>query len=226
MWWEESPAPPITILPDPLPEFDPAPGPLFCTPDRLLLDSDGKPFAVLEIKCAWYDQARRFRSELPLDYRAQVQVQLHCTGLDVAYYAVLLWGMELRWYKEERHQRFIDAIRRKAEEFWKLVEDRTPPPTDWLPATSKAIGRHYQEVEPVRVDLPPEADDWARERESLAARIKEAEKKKQAIDNQLKAAIGSAEIGVLPDGEAAYSWKKTARGRSLRRTSVREIGDE
>lgn len=202
--------------------------PLFCTLDRQIVALSGlrMPVAILELKAAWYKQARRFENALPLEYRAQVQTQMYCTGMRRAYYGVLLNGMDFRWYREDYHPRFMQSILRKVNKLWQLVQEKVPPPADFSEATSRAIAAHYSEADGSRVDLPEEFVDLHTERERLLATGREADRKKRGIDNRIKAALGNATLGVLPDGETGYSWKPTKTGtRTLRKVSVRDDRD-
>lgn len=201
-------------------------GPLFGTIDRLLVDANGTPQAVLELKAAWYEEAKAFGHQLPLEYRIQVQGQMYCTGLEEAYYAVLLNGLELCWYREVRHERFLKSILRKVEEFWHLVQTKTSPPVDWHPGTAGAIAAHYPELTEEPVYFPPEFTGLDAERQSIGAKLDEMTRRKTAIDNQLRAALGGAVYGVLPDGKGAYTWRRDSRGvRTLRRTKHYEEDD-
>lgn len=208
-------------------------GPLFATPDRLIeavreADDNETPFAsttaILELKGAWYDQAKRFRREFPMEYRCQVQVQMHCTGLRQAYYAVLLNGMELVWFKEEYNEPFISAATRKVEQFWGHVESRTPPPEDFSDATSRAIAAHYDSPEETVVELPRDLAGARADRASLSARISELDRQKQAIGNRIKAALGNHNVGVLPDG-TLWTWRRTVKGNRVLRPSTRSDDD-
>jgi len=210
----------------PLIPFDPgdftiawSDGRLFGTVDRLLLDELAQPQAVLELKTARYERVRVFGHELPREYRFQVQGQMYCTGVSEAYYAVLLNGVELRWYREQRHERFLASILRKVDEFWQLVQSKIPPATDWHPGTAGAIAAHYPEVTEEPMYLAPEFGPLDAERLLLGAKLNELTRRKTAIDNQLRAALGGAVYGVLPNGKGAYTWRRDSRGmRTLRRT--------
>jgi predicted phage-related endonuclease len=194
---------------------------LFCTPDRLLVQ-DGSVVGVVEIKTAYHAKAATFSDSLPMEYRVQVNGQLAVLDLPVAYYAVLLWGCDFRWYAEHRHDKLIASLVRKAGSLMEYVESGTPPPVDYSSATSRAIASTYPNVRTKAVDLPEECTGLHRERDALVGKLTTLEQRKVAIDNQLKAAIGDAEVGVLPDGVTAYSWKPTKRGnRVLKPTTLK-----
>lgn len=195
---------------------------LACTPDRLVV-YDTTPRAGCEMKTAQHGVARDFRDHLPLQYRVQTQVQMHCLNLPCVYYAVLLWGSDFRWYVEERHDGFMDVILRKLDEFWECVERKKPPPEDFSLVTSQEMAKHYNQPDGTYVDLPPELEPVADNLEANKAKVKELERLITGQQNKIKGAIQNAEVGVLPGGRAGYSWKKDKRGRRvLRRVNINE----
>ncbi len=195
--------------------------PMFATPDRLLTDGDKEARAVLELKCAWYAQAKRFRKQFPLEFRCQVQSQMLCTELDLGYYAVLLNGMEVVWYQEERNEKFIAAMVKKVKRFWQHVTDRIPPPPDFSEATSRAMAAHYSEPVDEAVDLPDKFATYPVQREANKAKIKELERANDGMKNEVTAVMGNATIGRLPDG-VDFTWLPDVRGRRTLRTRKTE----
>ena len=172
---------------------------------------------MLELKCAWQDQARRFGNEFPPEYQIQVQAQMHDTGLPLAYFGVLLWGLDFRWYKQTRNQRFIDACLLKLKKFWEHVEAKSPPPADFSPATTQALAQHYSEPVPEEVRLPEEFDGAGAELERLDSRLAELKREKTGIENQVRAALGNNTEGMTGDG-TLFTWRPDSRGRrTLRR---------
>jgi predicted phage-related endonuclease len=193
--------------------------PLFCTPDRRILAIQG-PIAVLQLKAAWYRQAKRFNDALPMEYRVQVQTEMHCTALQRAYFGVLLNGMEFRWYREDYHAGVMQSILRKVENLWAMIQRKELPPTDFSEATSRALAAHYDEPSDERVDLGPEFVNVHSALVKAKAAEKAADRAKRAAENQIKGAMGNATLGVLPDGDTGYSWKPNKNGK---RTTLREV---
>lgn len=194
---------------------------LFATPDRLLVDNKHQRLAVLEGKAAWYAQAKRLRKSFPLEFRCQVQAQMLCTELDLGYYAVLLNGMELVWYREERNEKFLKMAVEKVKRFWQHVEDKVPPPADFSEQTSRAIAAHYAEPTDDAVDLPDKFATFPVQREANKAKIKELERENDGMKNQVTAFMGNHTIGRLPDG-MDFTWRPDVRGRRTLRTQRRD----
>jgi len=195
--------------------------PMFCTPDRILYHGSEK--SVLELKCAWYDRAKEFEDDLPIHYRIQVTHQMLCLGIEHAYYAVLLNGYDFRWYREELNEKFAQALVKKLTEFWELVQSKTAPATDWRNGTKQAIVAHYG-VADVTIELPERMATVDSERERLKSQRADIDRKIKAYDNEIRAALGEATTGVLPDGQTALTWAPRKDGVRIlgRKTLQRE----
>lgn len=199
--------------------------PLFCTLDRRILVMQG-PIAVLELKAAWYKQAKLFNEALPMEYRVQVQSQMYCTGLKRAYFGVLLHGLEFRWYREDYYPGLMQSILRKVNKLWAMIQRKELPPTDFSGATSRALAAHYDEPTDERVDLGPEFTGVHSALVKAKADQKAVGRARAAAENLIKGALGNATLGVLPDGDTGYSWRPDKNGkRSLRVEKVRNDGE-
>lgn len=197
--------------------------PLFCTPDRFVRHVDGnRLLALLEAKCAWYKQAVRFGDALPIEYRVQVQTQMHCTGLRVAYYGVLLHGLDFRWYREVYHEGLVTQILRWVGGFWRYVENKTPPPADYSESTRQALAAHYDQPEDTEVELPDEFQHIHEQLVAAKGKQEAAGKARRAAENRIKAELGNNVLGVLPRGDLGYSWRPNKKGvRTLRVETIR-----
>jgi len=147
-----------------------------------------------------------------------------CTELDVAYYAVLLNGTELIWFREERNDKFIAAMVKKVKRFWQHVTDKIPPPADFSEATSRAMAAHYAEPTDDVVDLPDKFATYPVQREANKAKIKELERANAGMENDVKGVMGNHTLGRLPDG-MDFTWRPDVRGRRTLRTKRREDGE-
>ncbi len=173
---------------------------------------------ILELKCAWFDAFDEWRERVPVAYQIQIQQAMYCTNSPYASVAVLGNGYQFKYFHIERNEGFIEKMVAKVTEFWeKHVLADVPPPADGNEATAKAIAKVYPTIKTKRVDL--EGEEWwglHQKREQAAAQVKRWESEVDEASNRIRAAIADAEYGVLPDG-SGYSFKKTAKGRQLRR---------
>lgn len=87
----------------------------------------------------------RNSDEFPEQYYCQVVHYMAVTGLQKAYLAVLINCREFKVYELERDQAEIDALMKAEKEFWKLVEDDTPPAVSGDESTSETIKSMYPE---------------------------------------------------------------------------------
>lgn len=154
----------------------------------------------LELKNVSGLKAKEWRAEPPRHFLIQVQAQIACTGAQWASLAGLIGGLSLAWVDVPRHDRFIAAMLPKLERFRWHVQERIPPEADGLPATSAVLRALYAEEDGKTVDLDADAlalaDQLARARDTVTL----AKATERAAANALKARIGSASFGALPDG--------------------------
>lgn len=188
---------------------------LFASPDAFQIDRPNDPLGLdlgdLQIKTASAFKASDFKDDFPLYYQVQVQTELAVTGLDWGTLAVLLGGQKLMWFDVERNDDFIAVMIERLAEFWKLVETKTPPPVDGSEATARALSKLYPRERGDEVFLPTEAADWDVELAYIREKTSELEAREKLLKNQLKALIGNASYGVLPNG---YRWAWKMRHRS------------
>lgn len=182
---------------------------LLCTPDATQEVPD-RDTGIVQIKTASAYKSADWAEGPPLMYQVQTQMELAVTGYQWGTLVVLIGGQKLRYFDFERNDRFIDALLPKLAEFWKCVETRMPPEVDGSLATAKILAKLHPEDTGETVMLPDEAMNWTREIEDAKAAIKAAEEAKVAAENQLKAKLGDASYGLLPDG-SRWSWKTQTR---------------
>jgi putative phage-type endonuclease len=196
---------------------------MHATIDRQLVDPDRGP-GVLEIKTAGWIKREDWLEEPPLAYQVQVQHQLAVTGFQWGSLAVLIGGQIFRWCDVERNDRFIDALIAREAEFWRRVEAREPPMPDDTAVCLELLRRLFpSHIAGKVVELPVEADTWDQERLQAKADMDAAEARKRLAESQLIAALGDAEIGILPCG-VRYSYKSGPRkGYTVAETTVRTL---
>lgn len=195
---------------------------LRCTPDATQFDEiRGEGLVQIKTTAAW--NAKDWEDGPPLHYQCQVQAEMAVVNADWCTLVVLIGGNRLRYFDCERNQRFIEAMIGKLAQFWASVVTNQPPEVDGSLGTAKVLAKLYPEDSGEVVELPAEAAEWADSLEACKSTIKEMEALKTDAENRLKAAIGNAAIGLLPDG-SKYSWKTQHRkGYVVEPTSFRVL---
>lgn len=181
-----------------------------CTPDAVQECNGRDSEGLLQIKTTSAFKAAEWADGPPLYYQVQVQQELHVTGFTWGTIVVLIGGQKLRWFDVERNDRFIAALLPKLDAFWQSVMNKTPPEVDGSAATAKVLARLHPDDDGSEIILPDESANWTRTIEDAKAAIKAAEAEQVAAENKLKAALGSATFGMLPDGRI-WSWKTQER---------------
>jgi putative phage-type endonuclease len=171
------------------------------TPDRWVItapDRDGR--GVLQIKNASFFKADAWEMGPPDFVQAQVQHELAVTGFRWGSVAVLIGGNEFRYYDLDRNDAYIDELEHACAAFWQMVERREQPPVDGSRATAEALRRLHPLDDGSAVHLDDAAlEAWAELERSKGA-LKALEAVKGEAENRLRAAIGGATFGLLPDG--------------------------
>jgi len=186
------------------------------TLDGLVYGDDSECLGVLEIKTTNWGKPWE---TIPEHYQAQVQWQLHVTGLGKAWMAVLM-GRRLDIHEIERDQDAIDKMVAEVDRFWaEHVRTGTPPPVDGSDATAAALAEVFPgdtEVEAVEVDVEAMV-----ELRTLQAFNKAAADTKKAIT-----AIKSSIRAKMGDGtEAAHNGKTVATLRpQTKKTTCKHCG--
>jgi putative phage-type endonuclease len=185
---------------------------MFASHDRIIAPVKGKDGpGVLSIKSAnvWKGEEWLDGEEPPLAYQVQFQHELACSGFRWGSFAVLIWGRGVRWLDMERNDGFIAVLEEECERFWQRVVKGDPPPVDGSEHTTAALRRLYPADAGGRVDLPPEAVDWAERLDVLHAEIKTREAEKEELNNRVRALLKDASEGWFPNGPA---WRYKLEG--------------
>lgn len=197
---------------------------MICTPDAFQWDEQRGSRGIVQAKTTSAFQRKSWDSdEPPLHYQIQIQHEMAVTGCRWGTLCCLVGGQHFAWFDVSRNDRFIEALIRQEREFWRLVEAETPPEPDGTDSCASTLARLYPEETGESVALPPVAAEWDSELIRLREKISEMEKTKQELENRLKAAIGDASIGVLPDG-TAWTYRTIHRkGYSVPPKSYRQL---
>ena len=141
--------------------------------------------------------------------------------------AVLLGGNKFLWVDVERREDVIDVLLAEGRKLWKLIVSETPPPVEpWSDTASDLLEALYAKEDGTTIELPAEALGWDARRSELKAQAKTVAEEVTALDNRIKASIGGATVGTLPDGSGRYRWAHVTRHMPAREaydTSFREL---
>jgi putative phage-type endonuclease len=201
---------------------------IFATCDRLanamVFDDRRRP---VEIKCAWYESAKQWEERIPIAYQCQGQHQMYVTGADEMFFAVLLNGYKFRWYRMERHERFIKRLCDKLDEFWSRVERRDPPPIDGHKSSLHALFTQYPKDDGRIVELPDELAKAVQEDWDATQRIaSDCCKRKDELKARIQQFMGTAKFAIMPD-DSGFRWTrngKSGRFERIEKVKVKEDG--
>jgi putative phage-type endonuclease len=169
--------------------------------------------AILECKTANQFLANEWEEdEIPASYLLQVQHYLFVTGAELGYIAVLIGGQKFIWKEVTRDEELIQMIIEAEKNFWKMVQDKTPPVLDGSSAAEKYLSEKYSSAEVGKFEeLGLEYKDKIKnyfelkdQKDLLDTQIKE-------IENQIKFELKDAESGFAPG--YSISWKNVSSNR-------------
>lgn len=199
-----------------------------CTHDRLIEAIDDRGAGVLSVKYmnpianqdweeTWVERGG------PIDYKVQTQHEMSVSGLRWGSFAVLIWGVGVRWCDFELNANFEEALVEEEHDFWRRVQVGDPPPVDGSESTREALKRLYPQDNGKAVDLPAEAEGWIAEIKALSDKEGEAKSRRKHLENLLKAALGPALEGRL-NGRVVCTFKSSNRkGYTVEPTVTRTL---
>ena len=159
--------------------------------DRIVVGED----AGLECKTTSTLNMKNFKNgAFPDTYYVQCVHYMMVTGCKKWYLAVLVLNKEFMVFEIERDEEEIAALAQSEAEFWKLVEEKTPPVADGVTSTTNTISILYPESNDESVNLFAYETDL-QQYMALSAQIKELEKLKDEMANKVKAFLGEAGRG-------------------------------
>lgn len=178
------------------------------TVDGFVVESpDSGPAGALGVFEAKTDHAgTSVWDEIPPGYQAQGQWQMFVTGLDRVWFGVF-HRHRFRTYVLERDDADIRFLFEAATAFWHdHVLTGVPPEVDGSNATKEALNAAWRAEAAAEVDIDHVADALT-ELRAVKADIKPLEKRRQALENELKAALGEATVGLV-DAEPQCTWNE------------------
>lgn len=177
------------------------------SPDRMTADG-----GVLEVKtCSAWDRDEWDKDTIPLKYLLQVTHQMDVLGVGHGHVAVLIGGAELLLFDVALDTEIVEVIRSRGAAFWRLVESKTPPETDFRKATTSALKSRWSVPEDAIAVLDAEWLFRLDERERRKAEIARLTEEVTGIDNALREAIAGNTHAVCA-GLSVASWKPRKDG--------------
>lgn len=149
---------------------------------------------------------------VPINYTMQVQHYMAVTGYPFFDVACLIGGNYYVQRRVPRDEELIEYIIEKESEFWHNVETRTPPAWDGSQNGWDVLRLLYPRSEQGKIiSLPQEMAPLLHEyqqlelaRQNLSAQSKEIERQRDIYKQEICAALGDAEIGLLDGVEISY----------------------
>ena len=157
-----------------------------------------------------------------------------CVGVDMASFAIL-GGFRRRYMVNDipRNDAFCEILVETIERFMFAVQagswDKFGADLDGSEVTTEALKRLYPKDTGVTIDLPRAAEKWTAQLEIVKRHMKTLKGREAQLENSLRAAIGDATQGRLPDG-TGWTYRASSRAgyivepceyRTLRRTTKR-----
>ena len=169
--------------------------------------------AGLECKTSRDITMARYRNgDYPMEYYCQCLHYLAVTGWYCWYLAVLVYGTDLLIYKICRDEVLddIEALIKAEEAFWysHVVLDQPPAP-DALDSTAAALGSVYPYEDGTTVCADQDADQALTELAALKAQRRSIDRQITERENQIKAAMGEAEV--LAGTSVSATWRSSER---------------
>jgi putative phage-type endonuclease len=174
------------------------------TPDAEVVDPERDEPGVLSIKNVTQYKANDWEDEPPVYYQIQLQAELAATGASWGSFGVLIGGNKFHWLDVKRNDRFIELLFERVRDFKRRVDEQDAPPVDGSERTYDALKKLYAGANGETVSLGESMLEIAAEFEAMKKNVASITKQIAERKNQLLAAMGSASLGLLPDG-SGYS---------------------
>ena len=182
---------------------------LFADVDGIVTDERGEK-CIFEAKTASQYKAEQWEDGVPEEYILQVQHYLEVCGMDKAYIAALIGGNKFVFHTIYRDEELIRNLVSREKEFWEgCVLTGMEPVMDDSDATRDYLNQKYSDPIEGSIQLQEDMKSVLAEYQDVDCKVKELEKQKIGLANQIKAAMGEYETGEV-DG-TVVSWKKISR---------------
>ena len=183
---------------------------MFADVDGIVTDERGEK-CIFEAKTvSQYREDEWKDGKIPTEYMMQVQHYLAVCGMNKAYIAALIGGNKFVFTTIYRDDSLIEELIVKEKEFWEeCVLTDTEPVVDDSEATREYLNEKYSDSVADTIQLEADMKKVIAKYQDVDSKVKELEKQKTGLANQIKAVMGEYETGEL-DG-IVVSWKKISR---------------
>lgn len=149
--------------------------------------------------------------EFPDNYYVQCLHYMAVGGFDKYYLAVLVFQEGLHVFEIERDEEVIGDLMKAEGDFWKMVEDKTPPDVDGEKATGEALLSVFRDSNPDKRISLAGMEDRIERLAVVKERIKSYTAEKDRIEQEIKSEMGEAETA--EGGGYRFTWKPQSRKR-------------
>lgn len=195
------------------------------TPDGLGVDAASEIHG-LEVKNVSTWMARDWSEDQalsPAKFQCQALHQIAVVpALSSVVLAGLIGGNDLRRIRFERIQvvQVVDALVAIEESVWRCVETDALPELSGPPASvARALKALHPDDSGESVTLPDEIVPLVHDLERMKLERKGAEDIIEEMSNRVRAAMGSATFGLMPDGSGTFSLKTQERAEYVAKAS-------
>lgn len=214
-WWERRTG--FTATPTPLTIFRNSKFPwMFASTDALVGDDAG-----LDAKNTDRSKAQDWDEGVPLKHQVQAQHYLAITERERWHFAAAIGGNKLVTATVNRNERFIEQLVAAELAWWERhIVGREPPEPDDSDSTERTVKAMFPRAVPGKV--APLSAEALEIRDCLLAAETEhgiLEKEIKGFKSKLRAMIGDADEGALPDG-SRYTLKEQSRAECVVKAST------
>lgn len=194
---------------------------LIASPDAVVLDPNRDGPGGLEIKNVGEFMADEWEDGVPDDYVIQHQEQLAVLGFSWGSVAVLIGGQRFAFADIDRDQGLIDLFVPKLGAFWRDVLAGNAPEAG--ARDGELLKRLYPGTTGEIVNLDADFMEWDEKREAAAEGMKKLKAIKDEAENRIRAALGEAIGGVLPNGVTYTNKPQTRAGYTVAPTTFKVL---
>lgn len=169
---------------------------------------------------AWGDDDQ---PTVPDAYMVQVQHYLAVTGLSWVVVACLVDGQRLMVRHVQRDEALISHLIDIEADFWRRVQDHTPPAPDGSRAATEFLAHLWEAKQGsiLTLEHPDPVIELLAQRASHRQLAEDATRRAAECENRLKALLGDREEAQHPDGRTLFTWRLHER-RDLDRQTLRQ----